>query len=308
MFRNFFKPNYPRKAIGFGSDTITAIALNRTGKYRYALNNAASTTVSRKLLRPSFDDPNITDTHELASVLDDLVLEAGLGAGKKWSVSLPTATARTAIITLDEKPASKSETESILDWKTETAFGAPASDLRLSRFRISPSADGKIRYFASALRLDVLEDYELVFSELGWAIGVIVPRVLAESNWLSSLTGDSLLITTQSDGLTALLIRDQEPVVVRSVSCDEGELDDEVYRLLVYYQDRLVNNGDRGLSRLMVIGNSIDAARMDEITSEAMGEALALTGPDDVGFEIPSSDLQFSDLAAPAGLALLGWK
>ena len=308
MFASLTRPNYPRAAIGFGNKTVSAVALRKEGTARYSIKSAATAEISTDILSPSFDESNIIDTYRMVEVLDSLVIESGLGGQKKWSVSVPSASARTAIITLDDAPASKTELEDVLDWKTETAFGVPAGELRVSRLKISLSADSKIRYFASAIRLSNLDEFERVFDELGWQVGLVLPRAIGESNWFSNFSGDSLLISTQEDGFTALLMRNQEPVVVRSVTCAESEKDDEVYRLLVYYQDRFAPDaGKGGLDHLMVLGDGMDRERVRKITVEATGDALDIVRPDELGFEIPSGGLSFEDLAAPAGLAALGW-
>lgn len=307
MFGNLTNPAYPRTAIGFGNGTVTAVSLQKEGRDRFAIRRAATIDLPVELLVPSFDDINIPDEYALAGLLESLVIDAGLGGNKKWSVSLPAVTARTAIITLDARPASRSELEDVLDWKSETVFGVSAQELRITRIKISP-ASGKPRYFCSAVKLNVLDEYQRVFSELDWNVGLILPKAVGESNWFVRSTGDSLLISTQADGFTALLIRDKEPIVVRSVTCNESEIDDEIFRLLMYYQDRVANaGGDGHLSRLMVLGDPLDAERLHEITTEAVGSALKVVRPDDLGFDIPADNLSFDDLAAPAGLASLAW-
>lgn len=308
MFRQLLNPNYPRTAIGFGDKSVTALSLQKEGRERFSVRRAATIELTEDLLQPSFDGVNISDEDAMAATLESLVTEAGLGRHKNWSVSLPPGTARTAIVTLDGIPASKAEREDVLDWKSESVFGLPVSELRVTRLRIAAATKDKARYFCTAVKLSVLDEFERVFSELGWNSGLILPKAVGESNWFARSSGDSLLISTQNDGFTALLIRNREPVVVRSVTCTEPEIDDEIYRLLMYYQDRVAEDGvDNRLSRLMVIGGALNSERLDAITEEAVGSALAIVRPADVGFEIPGSTLRFDDLAAPAGLASLAW-
>ncbi len=308
MLGSLVNPAYPRTAIGFGNGTVTAVSLQKEGRDRFAIRRAATVDLPVEMLSPSFDYQNIPDEYALAHLLESLVIDAGLGGNKKWSAALPAATARTAIITLDASPASRSELEDVLDWKSETVFGVSAEELRVTRIRISPAASGNARYFCSAVHLGVLAEYERVFTSLGWQAGLILPRVVGESNWFVHSVGDSLLISTQNDGFTALLLRNREPIVVRSVTCSESEIDDEIYRLLMYYQDRVAHNGGDGrLSRLMVLGDPLDKERLYEITAEAVGSELQVVRPNDLGFEIPANNLSFDDLAAPAGLASLAW-
>ncbi len=308
MFGSLIRPNFPSAAIGFGNGTISAVSLQKEGRSRFGIKRAATSEIPVGVLNPSFDELNIPDEYELINLLQALVTDGGLAGRKKWSAALPANSARTAILTLEEVPASKTELNEVLDWKTETAFGVPAATLRVSRQKITPSLNGKIRYFVTGLKLSVLDEFESVFSAMGWQVGLILPRALGESSWFARSSGDSLLISAQNDGFTALLVRDREPVVVRSVTCREAELDDEIYRLLVYYQDRVaMEGGDGHLSRLMVLGEGLNSERLNLITAEAMGEPVAVVIPEDLGFNIPVGSLRFQDLAAPAGLATLGW-
>lgn len=262
------------------------------------------------LLNPSFLDRNISSPDELRVLLEEVVASAGLNKQSRWSVSLPSNTARTAILILDNEPASKQELEDMLDWKAEQSFGAPAGQLRISRNQIKADAEGRTRYFATAVKLSVIDEYETIFEGLGWKAGLILPRAVSEANWLSSRSrsGDTLLISSHADGFTAMLLRDGEPVVVRTVICTEGERDDEIYRLLMFYNDRVAGESSGILESLLMIGRAISPARIKEISSEALGRVLHVMTPDDIGLELPVSSLTLDEVAAPAGLAALGWR
>lgn len=242
-------------------------------------------------------------------LLDEATETAGLGKQKNWSVSLPSNTARTAILTLDAEPTSANELTEILDWKSEQVFAATAGEMRISRQKISPSSDGKVRYFATAVKLSVIDEYETLFETQGWKAGLILPRAVSESNWLldEKSKEDALLISSQIDGFTALLMRGEEPVVVRTVTCAESERDDEIFRLLMFYRDRLsVDQSENTLEKLLIIGKDFIPEKIREISNDALGKSLNILRPEDVGLNLPVSDLSFDDIAAPAGLAALG--
>jgi hypothetical protein len=310
MLSAITQPNYPKAAIGLDKDSITAVALQKEGRGQYGIRQAATIDLPSNLLTPSFLEKNIASQREFSVLLEEAVVNSGLLNQKRWSIALPSNTARTAIFTLDNEPGSKNEVEEILDWKAEQIFGAPAGELRISREKITDDRDGKSRYFASAIKLSVIDEYETVFEGFGWKSGLILPRAVSEANWLTDKRDrtDSLLISSQSDGFTALLLRGDEPTVVRSVTCLENERDDEIYRLLMFYKDRL---GDEKsgtyLERLLIIGKNIVSSKIKEISADALGRALTILRPEDVGLNIPVGQLSFDDLAAPAGLASLGW-
>lgn len=306
MFSSLTRPNYPNAALGIQSSVVAAVALSG-GRKGYTIKQAGSVELPPGLVTPSFLDSNISDHDEFAAVLREVVEIAGLLKQRNWSIALPGTTARTAILTLDAEPASAKEREEVIDWKAEQNFGAPAAELRLATQKIAPDREGRSRYFVTAVRLAIIDEFETHFEALGWKAGLILPRAIGEANWLIDQKdkNDSLLISGNTDGFTALLLRGTEPTVVRSVTCTDAEIDDEIYRLVMFYNDRF--GAESGLlQKLLVVGRNLIPAKVQAIASDALGRSLPVLGHDDVGLGMPGGNLSFDDLAAPAGLAALG--
>ena len=309
MFSFLTEPNYPKAAIGIEKESVTALSLRREGRGQFGVQQAATIQLPIHLLTPSFIERNIASPEEFRVMLEDAVISAGLANQRNWSVSLPGNSARTAILTLEKGGANSAETQDILDWKAEQSFGAPSGELRITTYKISDDAEDRARYFATAVKLAVIDEYETIFESMGWKTGLILPRAVSESNWLrQDGRTDSLLLSSQNDGFTALLLRDGEPAVVRSVTCTENEIGDEIYRLLMFYNDRFAGSTSGLLERILVIGKGFVPSRIKDISNEALGRALHIMRPDDVGLNLPASDLRFDDVAAPAGLAALGYR
>lgn len=311
MFSFLTQPNYPKAAIGLEREAVTAIALYNAGRGQYGVSQAATIELPANLLTPSFVERNIASPEQLRVLLEDAVVTAGLMNQRSWSVSLPSNTTRTAILTLENGSAAKTETDEILDWKAEQSFGAPAGELRITRHKISNDREGRSRYFATAVKLSVIDEYETIFEGLGWTAGLILPRAVSETRWLmgNAAGTDSLLLSSQNDGFTAMLFRGDEPAVVRSVTCLPNERDDEIYRLLMFYNDRFADpQGGRTLENLLVIGKDLLPVNIREIASDALGRTLRILGAEDVGLNVPAGTLNFDDLAAPAGLAAYGFR
>lgn len=303
------QPNYPKAAIGIEENAISAVQLRREGRGRFGIDRAATVVLPKGLVTASFTERNISSGPEFRTLLEEAVVSAGLKNQKNWSVTLPSSTARSAILTIDG--AGKGQLDEVLEWKAEQSFGAPAGQLRITRYQVSDDRDGKQRYFATAVKLSVIDEYESIFESFGWKAGLILPRAVAESNWLlnESSAMDSLLISSQNDGFTAVLLRGSEPTVVRSVTCAPSEIDDEVYRLMMFYNDRFSDaQGGNLLSRLLLVGRDLVPEKIRAISAEAFGRTLAIVRSDDVGLNVPVGSLSFDDLAAPAGLAACGWR
>ena len=304
------QPNFPKAAIGLEKHSITALSLQKEGRGVFGIKQAATVDLPTHLLTPSFIDRNISNPKELAVLLEEAVVSAGLTGQKSWSVSLPSNTARSAILTL-ETASAKDESEDILDWKAEQSFGVPTGELRITRQKIAPDREGKSRYFATAVKLSVIDEYETIFESFGWKTGLILPRAVSETKWLTDEANktDSLLISSQSDGFSAILLRGGEPAVIRTVTCEVAERNDEIYRLLMFYNDRFASGDSANLlDRILLVGKDLVPTKIKEISAEALGRALQILRPDEVGLNLPASNLSFDDLAAPAGLASFGWR
>ena len=304
------KPRFPSTALGIDNDNASVVQLDRA-RGGFLVRRAATVDLPKDLLRASFDEPNIHDTAQLARSVSDLVTGAGLLRQRKWSVALPESATRSAIVTIEGTGGSRRETEEVFEWKIERSFGAPLSELRVSREEMVPDAKRQARFLVNAVRLTVLAEYEAVFASLGWHVGLILPRHAGEEQWLRNGNhGDGLLLTAHEEGFTAVLMRGNRPLTLRSVFCDPEECDDELHRILLFYRDRVgavAQDDVSTVNRLLVVGEHLDKKRVADIAQDALGVRLNPLNAADVGLMIPAGELDFDTIAAPAGLARLAW-
>jgi Tfp pilus assembly PilM family ATPase len=309
-------PRLPATAIGLESKSAAVVHLERRRRDGFAIKRAATVSLPDGLLNPGFDEGNINDPAELAQALQEAVVAAGLMRQRKWSVTLPEAATRTVILNLESAPGSRSELEEVLRWKTERGFGTPLEELRVAREKLPADAQGRARYLAVGVRELVLAEYEGVFDLLGWRAGLILPRHVGEERWLAQgpKGHDALLVTSHIEGFTVVLVRNGRPLVVRSVMCDPEDRDDELYRLLLFYRDRVAASEDepgasgRTIEQLLVLGEGFDKQHVSELIRETLGDELRPLGPQDVGLVLPPGQLDFDEIAAPAGVAAMAWR
>jgi hypothetical protein len=307
VLSKLLQPRFPSSAVGIDTGHASVVQLDR-GRGGFVVKRAASVNLPPDLVRASFDENNISDANELASTLYELMTSAGLLRQRKWSIALPEASARAAILTIEGKPGSRRELEEVLEWKIERSFGAPLSEMRVAREQLAPDAQKQPRYLITAIRLSVLAEYESVFAALGWHAGLVLPRHAGEEQWLrNGNSGDGLLLTAHNEGFTAVLMRGQRTVTLRSVFCEIEECDDEIHRVLLFYSERAGSTTGSPVDRLLVVGDRLDKQRVAQITQDTLGVSLKPMGAGDVGLLIPDGDLAFDAIAAPAGLARLAW-
>lgn len=276
------------------------------------LRRAATVALSESLINPSFDEQNISDPTELTAALKDLATSAGLLQQKRWSVALPDSASRTLIVTLESQPASNAELEEVLTWKMERGFGTSVEELSIARERLPADAQGRDRYLLVATRSSILDEYESVLKPLGWRAGLIVPRHIGEGQWLTmnGSVGDALLLSSSANGFTAVVFRGKQPLIIRSITCEPHECEDELYRILLFYRDRRGGEAAKGqeLSRVLVVGELLDKNRVCAIVNETLDSDLRSLSAADVGLQLTTRELSFDAIAAPAGLATLSWQ
>ena len=312
LFSKIIDPWYPSTAIGLERGVASVVHLERGRGNTWTVRRAATFNLAESIINPSFEKQNIANPAQLAGILSELAASAGLLKQKRWSLSLPEATTKTLVLTMESQSQSSSELQDVMRWKMERGFGAPLEELSISREKLQKDSQGRDRYLAIATRREVLAEYESVLSSLGWRAGLILPRHIGESQWLvrNGSVGDSLLLSGSNEGFTAVILRGQQPLIVRTVNCAGAECEDEFYRLLLFYRDRRTSDGDDGsspLRRMMVIGEGLTKDRASEIVNETTGGELDSLGAEDFGLLLPSRELSFDAIAAPAGLATLAF-
>jgi Tfp pilus assembly PilM family ATPase len=312
-------PRLPSAAIGLSGEGVGVVQLERRRDV-FSVRRAGYVPLPEGLLVPGFDEGNVSDPNELANTLAELASSTGMAKRRRWSVALPEAATRTSILTMETATASRHEGEEMLRWKIERTVGAPLDELRVARERLAPDSQGRARHLVTAVRLSVLAEYESVFEALGWRAGLVVPRHMGEAAWLSKGPGsgsDSLLVSSHADGFTAVVLRAGQPLYVRGVICEVEDRTDELYRFMLFYRDRSAAPGavvgesahapTDTIGQLLVAGTGLDAEQASAVVEETLAAPPRTLHASDVRLAFPSDQIDFRQIAAPAGLAALAW-
>jgi hypothetical protein len=76
----------------------------------------------------------------------------------------------------------------------------------------------------------------------------------------------------------------------------------------LFYRDRAGTPAkSTAVDRLLIIGEHLDKKRVTGIARETLGVDLKPLSAADVGLLVPSTNLDFDTIAAPAGLARMAW-
>jgi hypothetical protein len=306
--KNFFTaPPIPRTSLAI-SETHLALVELRQRRRAFEPRHLGVQRLPEGLVRAHFTEPNISDEATFAEQLTKTATQANLGRLRRLTVALPEGSARSLVVQLDSEPGSRAELNQMLEWKIERNCGARISELRVSYQRLSQAA-GRKQWLVVAAAEPVIEQYERVFKSLGWQAGLIVPYHLGEAQWLmrAGIEGDQALLSFNERGFVVVITRGSEPILVRDITCTPEEREDEFYRLMVYYRDRLLPDGHPvTLSRLLAIGAGEEQKKFRSAFESALETSPLSLNPQHLGLNV-DPNAPFNRFAAAAGLATLAW-
>jgi Tfp pilus assembly PilM family ATPase len=300
-------PKLPPVSLSISETHLSLIALRRRGK-EFEPRNLGVQRLPQGLVRGSFTEPNIGDEAALIDLLKKTAQLAGLKRVREISVAFPAGSARSVVVTLDSLPGSNAEIDQMLEWKVERSFGQKAADLKIDHTRLA-DAGTKPQWIVSAIHQGVAAQYESVFRQLGWHAGLLAPHHLGEAQWLlrQGIPDDQIVLSLNEHGFDAVIVRDEEPILIREVACAPEEREDEFYRLMIFYRDRLSNGeSSAGPGRMLTIGSTAEQRRFREVLSSAIERQVISLDPQQIGLRV-DPNAPFNHFAAAGGLATLAW-
>jgi len=300
-------PDLPRTALSIGENHLSIVTLRRSGK-EFEPRNLGVLRLPAGLVRAGFSEPNISDEPALIEHLKKTANQAGIARPRALSLALPPGSAHSQVVTLDSVPASRQELTQMIEWKAERAFGQKSADLRISHSRLR-NFNGRPQWLITGVHNRVLEQYERIFKELRWHIGLVVPQHFGEAQWLlrQTVDDDQVVVSLHERGFDTVIVRGKEPILIREVECSAQECEDEFFRLMVFYRDRLQpENSAMTLSRLLLLGTVAEQRRFRDVLNSALENHTVSLDPPQIGLKVDPT-APFNQFAAAGGLATMAW-
>jgi type IV pilus assembly protein PilM len=217
---------------------------------------------------PRLGEDNIGNTDALKQAITDALTTVGARTRDLVAI-LPDASIRIALLEFDTLPEKKADADGVIRFRLKKAlpFDVEKSIVSYDVVR-SP---GKVQVVAAVVLSSVLEEYERVFRELGYAPGVVVPSALAA---LGNVESGEPVMVIKSDATTTTvaIVGNGQLLLFRTLeNPDSGapraeQLAEDVHASMVFFEDTY----NMRVSRILV-GGSLEA--------EQVGSALeAQTG------------------------------
>jgi len=307
MWNSLTAPKLPRTSLAISETHLAMVELRQRGG-NFEPRHLGVSRLPAGLVRASFTEPNIADEAAFAEQLSKTATQANLNRLRRLTVALPEGSARSLVLSFDHVPHSRAEITQMIEWKIERSFGGKISDLRVDYKRLKP-LNGRAQWLVTGAHRQVTEQYDRIFNELGWQVGVVVPQHLGEAQWLlrAGLAEDQVLVSFNERGFVVVIVRGAEPILVREITCAPEEREDEFHRLMVFYRDRLLpENSPVPLNRLLAIGTAEEQKRFRNTLEAALEVRPRTLDPQQLGLNV-DPNAPFNRFAAAAGLATLGW-
>jgi hypothetical protein len=300
-------PIFPSTSLAIRDNYLALIKLQYRNKI-FEPRNLGVLKLPAGLLRAGFTELNIADVPTFKEQLKKTLKLAGITDLKALSVTLPNRSSRSMVVSFDALPEKREELGQMIEWKVERTFGHKFSDLRVNYTRLT-DLDGRPQWVVSAAHEKVIAQFESCFEELGWEVGLIVPQHMGEAQWLirSRIDEDQAVVSLNDNGFDTVIVRRGQPFMVRNVDCPVAERENEFFRLMVFYRDRLQPADPQlAINRVLTIGNAVEQRRYRDILSSALEKQVVSLAPKQLGLRI-DPNAPFVNFAAAGGLATMAW-
>ena len=247
------------------------------------INLSASQPLPEGALAFRMLEPNILDRAALTHAVESLLLRSGASGAKRLALSLPDPLVRVSIVELQEAPRSSSETLDMLKFTLRKSLPFDVDDARIAFERLPASVSKEPRYLTGVMHEAVVSEYETLFADMGFHVGLILPSSLSLLHILESQAERSLapgadyfFVNLEREYFSLTLVRDREaPVLSRTLGLREtegptvpyGEEDflQEIIPTSIYYREKL---GGSSLERVYVRSLRPDLGNARQILEE----------------------------------------
>jgi hypothetical protein len=264
LVRTFLRARAPLVSVEVRPRAVSVVRL-ASDKGRLSLAAAVSTELPAGVLEVSLTKPNVLEPASLQAVLRATLERAGALAGGSVSLVLPDPAVRVALVPAAGLRGHGREAEDVIRFQLHKALPFDVRGARLAWRVLGEQA------LVAVAPDEVVAGYEDALEALGFRPGLVEAAALALTDAAARVfgSGDALLVNWDEGYVSFVVLRDGEPLLVRTLPGESGP--DAVARHAVstqqFHRDRL---GGSELAAVIVRS----AARPGEQALAVLGRAL----------------------------------
>ena len=309
----------PKVALSISGSTVAAVQVDwkngaplLTGYgYAYLADDAVT---------PMANGGNVVNVRSLSDTIRR-ALGRLTATPSRVALVLPDVAAKVSLVRLASVPRKEGDLEELLRWKIGQSIPYSVADAQIAYCRGTTGVDGAKEFVVSAVRRDVVEEYEGACIEAGLnpgyvdlttfnVINAVMSASLSRASPVQEVRdSDWMLVNNALDYVSVAIVRKGQLLFFRTlISGSAVTLPDVVHQACMYYKDRLAGDG---LQRAYLV-NSGNKTEGEEFTA---GDELAGLESSSVDVELLAGLLKncfcgsikiatslFDQLLAPLGL------
>jgi type IV pilus assembly protein PilM len=226
----------PRIACELTPERVIAARLTEDGT---ALDSYTGRSLAAGALTPHLAETNLANAQAVRQAVADALNTLGARSRDLIAI-LPDASVRVSLLDFDTLPDKRQDAESVVRFRLKKVlpFDVDHASVSYDVTRVN----GHIRAVAAVVLRSVLNEYEQIFSDLGYAPGVVLPASLAVLGNVDS-PEPALVIKAESATTSLSIVAGGEMLLFRTLENTGGvvptpdQLVPDVHASLVFFQD-----------------------------------------------------------------------
>ena len=278
LLGRMFVSSPPKVALSISGSVVSAVQV-RWKNGAPLLTGYGHSYLAEDTVAPMVSCGNVVDVRSLSDTIRRVVGRLSVKP-TRIALVLPDIAAKVSLVRLTNVPSRETDLEELLRWKVGQSIPYPVADAQIAYSRGTVGVDGTQEFVASAVRRDVVEEYEGACIGAGLNPGYVDLTTFNLINTVMSASrsgtdsvreireADWMLVNNALDYVSVAIVRKGQLLFFRTVtSHSAATLPDVVHQACMYYNDRLAGDG---LQRAYLLNSTVKREGEEFIASNEL--------------------------------------
>ena len=251
LFRRLFVSAPPSVAVSISGSAVAAVQMDwKKGGPKF--RGYGHARLEEGAVTPMANGANVVDVGSLNETIREVIGQLKI-APSRIALILPDIVGKVSIVRLVSVPSRKTDLDEVLRWKIAESVPYPVEDAQIAYSSGIVGADGTREFVVSAVKREVVEEYESACLGAGLNPGYVdletfnVINAVTAASLLNVKHGkrsvfdaDWMLVNNAADNASVAIVRKDRLLSFRSLRVSNGtRLSDVMHQACMYYNDRL---------------------------------------------------------------------